>query len=80
MIAEHFTMRTIHTFILRLLADSAEPQTLRGVIHAVASGEEQSFAGEAALLALLARMTPKASGHTVTIKNEPEIQPERSEP
>lgn len=49
-------MRTIQTFVLRLLTTSEEPQTLRGTIHAVSSGEEQPFTDGPALLALLRRM------------------------
>lgn len=73
-------MRTIHTFVLRLLTDSADPQTLRGTIHAVASGEEQTFANGPALLALLAQLTAKVSGNIADIKNEPEMPSERSNP
>ncbi|MGQ9600606.1 MAG: hypothetical protein ACUVWZ_14475 [Anaerolineae bacterium] len=49
-------MRTRQTFVLHLLADPEEPQALRGVLQAVASGEEQPFADGPALLALLRRM------------------------
>lgn len=38
-------MRIRKSFILHLLADPEEPEALRGLIHAVASGEEQPFAG-----------------------------------
>lgn len=65
-------MRAIRTFVLRLLIDSDDPQTLRGVIHAVASGEQQPFADGPALLALLAHLTAKGSDNTVNSKNEPE--------
>lgn len=56
MIAEHVAMRTIHTFVLRLLVDSDDPRALRGAIHAVASDEELTFADEAALLARLRQL------------------------
>lgn len=46
-------MREIHTFVLRLLVDTDEPQTLRGVLRAVADDEEHPFTDEQALLALL---------------------------
>lgn len=49
-------MRTIQTFVLRLLTNSDDPQGLRGVLQAVASGEEQPFKDGSALLALLKRM------------------------
>ena len=52
-------MRKIQTFILRLLTNTDETQTLRGAVRAVADDEEQTFADEQALLALLRRM-----GHT----------------
>jgi len=46
-------MRTIQTFILRLLVDSSEPETLRGDLRAIPEGEAQPFPDEQALLALL---------------------------
>lgn len=46
-------MRTVQTFILRLLVDPAEPDALRGALQPVPEGEAQPFADEAALLALL---------------------------
>lgn len=49
-------MRQIQTFILRLLVDEDEPQTLRGVLRVVADDEERSFTDEESLLALLRRM------------------------
>jgi hypothetical protein len=54
-------MRTIQTYILRLLVDSDEPHTVRGAIRAVADGEEQAFADGQALLALLCRLYGQAS-------------------
>lgn len=53
-------MRTIQTFLLRLLSNSEEPQALRGVIYAVSNGEEQTFADGPALLALLHQMARSA--------------------
>jgi len=32
-------LRVVHTFILRLLVDSAEPQALRGELRPVPEGE-----------------------------------------
>jgi hypothetical protein len=49
-------MRTIQTFVLRLLTSSDEPQVLRGLLQVVANGEEQPFNSGAALLALLRQM------------------------
>jgi hypothetical protein len=48
-------VRTIQTFILRLLTDPDEPETLRGALQPVPEGEAQPFVGERELLALLYR-------------------------
>jgi len=50
-------MREIRTFILRLLIDTDSPQTLRGVLRAVAQDEEHSFNSEQSLRALLHRLS-----------------------
>jgi len=60
-------VRTVRTFILRLLVDPAEPDALRGALQPVPEGEAQSFADEQGLLALLHRLTgetaePSAKG------------------
>lgn len=62
-------MRTVRTFILRLLVDPAEPQALRGALQPVPEGEARPFADEQALLALLRRLTgemeePSGTGAT----------------
>jgi hypothetical protein len=50
-------MRTIHTFILRLLVDSAEPDAIRGALQVANQNQEpQPFIGETALLGLLKRL------------------------
>jgi len=49
-------MHIIRTFILRLLADSAEPGALRGDLRPLPEGEPMPFADEKALLALLYQM------------------------
>ncbi|MBC7228115.1 MAG: hypothetical protein H5T61_12955, partial [Thermoflexales bacterium] len=49
-------MRAIRTFILRLLVNSAEPQTLRGDLRPMPEGEAIPFADEETLVALLHRM------------------------
>jgi hypothetical protein len=46
-------VRTIHTYILRLLVDAAEPDALRGALQPVPEGQPQPFVGEQELLALL---------------------------
>jgi len=49
-------MRTIRTFILRLLVDTEEPQALRGAVRSVPNDDECSFADGQSLLALLHRL------------------------
>jgi hypothetical protein len=53
-------MRTIQTYILRLLVDTEEPLTVRGAIRAVADDEEQTFVDGQALLTLLHRISGRA--------------------
>lgn len=48
-------MRTVQTFILRLLVDPDEPDVLRGALQPMPEGEPQPFTDEAGLLALLHR-------------------------
>jgi len=60
-------LRVIRTFILRLLVDSSEPETLRDDLRPMPEGEPQPFTDEQALLALLRRLTgetaePSAKG------------------
>ncbi len=54
-------MRTVHTFILRFLVDSADPEAIRGALQVANQNQEsQSFNGENALLGLLKRLvTPE---------------------
>ncbi len=61
-------MRAIHTFILRLLADSAEPGALRGDLRPIPEGEPLPFADEEALLVLLRRMLAKTTEPPEQIK------------
>jgi hypothetical protein len=53
-------VRTVRTFILRLLVDPDEPEALRGALQPVPEGETQPFVGEQALLVLLRRMVLSA--------------------
>jgi hypothetical protein len=53
-------MRTTHTFILRLLVNSSEPEALRGDLRPLPEGETQTFSDEQALLALLHRLASPA--------------------
>ncbi len=46
-------MRTIQTFVLRLLVDEDEPNTLRGSLRSVATDEENVFSDAQVLLRLL---------------------------
>ncbi|MBN1954532.1 MAG: hypothetical protein JW900_05710 [Anaerolineae bacterium] len=63
-------MRTTQAFVLRLLVDSDEPWALRGVLQAVASGEEAPFTDEPTLLALLRRMMSAAPESTLPVKGK----------
>jgi hypothetical protein len=56
-------LRVIHTFILRLLVNSSEPQILRGDLRPMPEGEAQPFSDEQALLVLLRRLV-SPSGET----------------
>ena len=42
-------MRTIQSFILRLLVDADQPKALHGVLRCVSDDTEQSFADETVL-------------------------------
>ncbi len=46
-------MRVVHTFVVRLLMDTEEPGTLRGVVRTVATAQDHTFTDEAMLLKLL---------------------------
>jgi hypothetical protein len=46
-------MRTIQSFILRLLVDTDQPEALHGVLRCVSDDTEQAFADETALVDLL---------------------------
>ena len=48
-------MRTIQSFILRLLVDTDQPDTLHGSLRCVSDDAEQSFMDEAMLIAVLRR-------------------------
>ena len=56
------SMRTMQTFILRLLVDSGEPHALRGLIRSVASGEEHAFTVEEDLLQYLRNLPNRVPG------------------
>lgn len=50
-------MRAIRTIVLRLLVDTDQPQSLRGVLQDVAGSEQHYFTDEQSLLALLHRLS-----------------------
>ena len=58
-------MRTIQTFILRLLADTEESQVLRGAVRCVSDDKEQTFTDAQSLLALLHGMCQAAAPDAV---------------
>jgi hypothetical protein len=57
-------MRAIHTFVLRLLLDSNEPQKLRGALQSVPEGKPRPFADGQSLLILLNQMAQTALEQT----------------
>lgn len=67
-------MRTLQTFILRLLVDPAEPDALRGALQPMPEGEPMPFADEQRLLALLRQSIPAAGA--LSIKP---VEPEEKE-
>jgi hypothetical protein len=60
-------MRTIQSFILRLLVDADQPDALHGSLRCVSDGTEQSFTDEKMLIALLRRWVNRSA--TPPIKN-----------
>ena len=46
-------MRTIQSFILRLLVDADQPDALHGVVRCVSDDTERPFTDEAMLIAVL---------------------------
>ena len=55
-------MRTVQTFILRLLVDPAEPGPVRGAVERVSEGKSYPFVGEEQLLTLLRRAAQATGG------------------
>jgi hypothetical protein len=55
------SVRTIHTFVLRLLVDTNESDALRGSLHSVSTNKEEPFADAQALLDLLRQMIGRPS-------------------
>ncbi len=55
-------MRKIQTFILRLLTNTDEPHTLRGVVTAVTSDEVHTFRDGEGLLVWLRQMHDATTG------------------
>jgi len=50
-------MRTIHTFLLRLMVDTDDPQALRGSIQAIGEDSSHPFTDASSLLARLRELT-----------------------
>ncbi|MCB0200299.1 MAG: hypothetical protein H6649_07795 [Caldilineae bacterium] len=55
-------MREIRTFVLRLVADTEDPEALRGVLCPVADDKQHPFADEQTLLLLLRRVSRMFEG------------------
>jgi hypothetical protein len=55
-------VRTVQTFVLRLLVDPAEPGDVRGSLQLLPEGIVQPFTGEPELLAALRRLITPAAG------------------
>jgi hypothetical protein len=58
-------MRTIQSFILRLLVDADRPDTLHGVLRCVSDDLEQPFTDEAMLIALLRRQVKRSASPSI---------------
>ena len=54
-------MRTIQSFILRLLVDADQPEALHGVLRCVSDDTDQPFADEATLVDLLRRRVNRSA-------------------
>jgi hypothetical protein len=59
-------MRTIQSFILRLLVDSDRPDTLHGSLHRVTDEYAQPFMNERDLLVLLCHLTAAGQSSSPT--------------
>jgi hypothetical protein len=46
-------VRTVETFVMRLLVDSDDPHTLRGSLYSVMHGDEYIFPDQVSLISLL---------------------------
>jgi hypothetical protein len=60
-------MHTLHTFILRLMTDTDNPERLRGALQPLAEDNVYPFADEYALLGLLRQFiqaNPRSSDNT----------------
>ena len=58
-------MRTIQSFILRLLVDADQPAALHGVLRCVNDDTEQAFADEAALVELLRQWVNRSASTSI---------------
>jgi len=64
-------VRTIQTFIVRLVVESDEPEAVRGVVRSITSDEEHTFTDGQTLLAWLRQMS-RAAREPVQYQEEAE--------
>jgi hypothetical protein len=58
-------MRTIQSFILRLLVDADQPDTLHGVLRCVSDNTERPFTDEAMLIDLLRQWKNRSASPSI---------------
>jgi hypothetical protein len=66
-------MRTIQTFILRLLTNTDEPHVLRGVVTAIADGEAHTFRDGESLLDWLQSRNDPARDEQQSVSSDAEV-------
>ena len=59
-------MRTIQSFLLRLLVDTDQPEALHGVLRCVSDDTDQPFADEATLVDLLRRRVNRSAPPSIS--------------
>ncbi len=65
-------MRTIRTFVLRLMADTEEPEQLRGSVRSVSNDAEYPFTDAQALLTVLVELSSSADFHAEPTRHQRE--------
>jgi hypothetical protein len=63
-------MRTVNTFIVRLLVDPDDLNAVRGTLQAAAESESYSFTSGKELLNLFRRLLPHVSMNTEAVQPE----------